>query len=125
MEINEDEGFPGFDLHWNEAVVFSLEILHTVKFRHAFQGAVESVVPPVVRAVQDRRNPALFSDNLGGVMTADVVERAQRAVASADGYDRFASYRRGHELARLFHLIDASDDLPCFAEDREAFKFGN
>ena len=125
VEIHEDQCLPGIHLHRDQAVVFAFKILHTIELGHAFERAVESVVPSVIRAMQDGRLSARFGDDRSCVMPADIEKRPQDAVVSAHGDDGLAGDRRGHELARLCHLIDASDHLPGLAEDDLPFQFGN
>jgi len=118
IEIDEDQRLPGIDLDRNQAVVFALEILHAVELGHALERAVEAVVPAMIGTMQDRRLSAGLSNDCCSVMPADVEKRAQHAVGPANRNDRLASYCRTHKLTRLFHLIDATDDLPSPAEHR-------
>src|SRR6266478_12499 len=125
IEIDEYEGLPDLRLHRDQTVIATLEILHTDEFRHSFQGAVQTIVPAMIGAMQERGDPAGFGNHLGGMMPTDVVEGAQLAIASADGHDRFSGHGRAHKSAGLFDLIGSADRLPGLAEDRQKLKFGD
>src|SRR5258706_7371905 len=118
IEIDEDQHLPSIDSYWDEAIVLSLEILYAVEFGHSFERAVEAVVPSVVGTMQDRRLSAGFGHYCGGVVTAHVVEGAQRSVIAAHCDKRLAGYGCGQELPGLFNLVDAAEHLPRLTEDR-------
>src|SRR5579871_3410532 len=58
VEIDEDKTFPGFDANRYQPVLPAIEILHAFELRHAFQGAIESIIPSVIRTMQQRRHSA-------------------------------------------------------------------
>src|ERR1700678_3685409 len=55
IEIHEDKNLPSFDSDRNKAILCAVEIPHTIELRHAFQGAVQSVLPAMVRTLQNGR----------------------------------------------------------------------
>src|ERR1700689_5265848 len=103
----------------------AIEVLHAVKLRHALERSIETVLPAVVRALQNLSMATGLGDNGCRVMTADIVEGAQRAVGATNNDDRFSGNPRGDEVSRLPQLIRAGDELPCFAENAEPLQFGD
>src|SRR5207245_7377212 len=83
VQVHEDEVLPGVHLHRNQAVFRAVEIADAFKFDHAFQRAVDSVGPAVIRAAKLLRAALRFGDYSGGMMPADVVEGAQLVVFAA------------------------------------------
>src|ERR1700722_12181331 len=75
--------------------------------------------------MQQRSLSAGLSHYGSGVMAAHIEEGAQNAVITANYDDRFSCDGSGDELAGLFHLIGARDQLPGFAEYAEALKVGD
>jgi hypothetical protein len=49
----------------------------------------------------------------------------QLTIISPDRNDGFTRQREGKKIARLFHLIRASNYLPCFAENVLNFEIGH
>ena len=109
VEVDEDETLPGFDSNGDKAVLRAIEIFHAFEFGHTFQGTIEAVVPAVIGTMQERGLAAGFGYDGGGVVTADIVESAQSAVAAADYDDRLAGDPSAYELACRFHLFGAGD----------------
>lgn len=125
VEVDEDEAFPGLDSNGDEAVLRTIKILHTLELRHAFQRAIEAIVPAVIWTMQKRGVAARLSYHRSGVMTANVVEGPQYAVVTTDHNDGLAGDGGGDELARTFHVIGARNELPRFAEHIQTLKFRN
>src|ERR1700722_7006903 len=105
IEIHEHETLPGFNADGDQTILSAVEIFHAVEFRHAFERSVESVFPAVVRALQYRGLTASLRDYCGGVVPADVIEGAQRAVTSAHDYDRLSGETGGNQFSRLGQLV--------------------
>src|SRR5208282_1488847 len=122
VEIDEDEALPGFDTNRDQSVLRAVEILHPLELGHAFQRAVESVIPAVIRTMQERSLAAGFGYDGSGVMAANIVERAQNAVVAADKDYRLPGDNIAYKLARRFQLLRAGDQLPGFAEHAQAFE---
>ena len=125
IEIDEQEVFPDVEAHGNEAVIGAVEIADALEFDHALEGAIVAVGPAVVGAAKLFRATFFLWNDGGGVMPADVVEGAEFAVIAADDEERFAVDVDGEELARIFDLIEAADDLPVGGEDGVAFELGD
>ena len=125
VEVHENETLPSFDANGEQAVLRAVEILHAVELGHAFERAIEAVIPAMIRTMQHGSLSAGLSDNGGGVVTADVVEGAENVVVAANYNDRFTGHRGGHKLTRRLQLVRAGDELPAFAEHIEAFQFGD
>ncbi len=98
VEIDEDEALPGFNPNRNEAVLRAVEILDPFKFRHALQRTIESVIPAVIRTMQERGLAAGFGHHGSCVVAADIEEGTQNAVVAADHDDRLPGYPGAHEL---------------------------
>ena len=116
VEVDEDEALPGFDSNGDKAVLRAIEIFDPFELGHALEGAIETVVPAVIRTMQEGSLAAGFGHDGGGVMTADIVESAQSAVTAADNDDRLTGNEGSHELAGRLHLFSAGHQLPGFAE---------
>src|SRR5208337_1620021 len=114
--------FPGVEAHGNEAVIGAVEIAHALEFHHALEGAIVAVGPAVIRTAELFRATLFFGNDGGGVMAADVVESTEFAVIAADDEERFVVDIDGEELAGIFHLIEAADDLPVGGEDGVALE---
>lgn len=125
VEIDEEEVFPVVEAHGNEAVIGAVEIADAFEFHHALEGAIVAVGPAVIRAAELFRAPFFLGDDGSSVMAADVVEGAELAVITADGEERIFVDVDGEELAGIFHLIEAADDLPVGGEDRVTFELGD
>lgn len=125
VEIDEDEALPGFDADGDEAVLSAVEIFDSFEFGHAFEAAVEAVVPAVIRTVEQRRLSAGLRHYRGGVVAADVIKGAQNAVVTAHYDYGFAGYLSGDEPSRRLYLLGARHWLPSFAEDLQALEFGD
>src|SRR5665811_159303 len=117
VEVHEHEALPGFHADGNQSVLSTIEVLHAIELRHALEKAVEAVFPAVVRTLQNLRVTAGLSHNGGSMVTADVIEGAQRTVGSTNDDDWFSGQPRGYKVPRLLHLIGAGNQLPGFAED--------
>src|ERR1035441_6939953 len=125
VEVHEHKALPGFDLDGNQTVLRAIKVLHAIGLRHALERAVEAVFPSVVRTLQNLRMTAGLSHNGGSVVTADIIEGAQRTVGSANDDDRFSGQPRGYKVTRLLQLVGAGDQLPGLAEDVEPLEFGD
>src|SRR5580700_5134457 len=125
VEVHEDEALPGFDSNGYQAILCAVEILHTFKLGHAFQGTVEAVVPAVIGTMQERSLAAGFGHDRSGVVAANIVESAQSAVVSANHDNRLTGDGGGDELTGRFHLLGARDELPGLAEHAHAFEIGD
>ena len=115
VEVGEDERAPRGDLHRYEMHLRGVEPLDTLHLRRADQGAVETVGPAVVAALQGVALPASLGDGAGAVQ-AHVVECAQRVVI-AEHDDGIVADGGGEVLAVLRHLLAATDELPGVRED--------
>src|ERR1035441_4832505 len=93
VEVHEHEALPGFHADGNQSVLRAIKVLHAIELGHALERAVEAVFPAVVRTLQNLRVTAGLSHNGGSVVTADVVEGAQR------------SEEHTSELKSLRHLV--------------------
>src|SRR5579862_7320744 len=122
VEIYEYKLLPGFRLHREQAVSLTLKIFDAVEFWHAFQRAIQAIVPAVVRTMQERSLAAGLGDDRRGMMTAYVVEAAQNSVMASHHNNRFAGDAGCDKLARLFHLLDPSHHLPGPAENGLSLK---
>src|SRR5882672_10897233 len=69
----------------------AVEIADAFKLDHAFQRAVDSVGPAVIRAAELLSAALRFGDHRGGMMPADVVKRAQLVVFAAGHDDGFTA----------------------------------
>ena len=103
----------------------AIEILDAFEFGHAFERAIEAVIPAVIRAMQNAQLTAGLGYHRSGVMAADVEEGAQDTVVTADYNDGLTCNHSGDELSRGLHLIGTRHQLPRFAEHAEALKFGD
>src|SRR5579864_2280923 len=105
--------------------MLAIEVLHSVELRHALQRTVETIIPTVIGTMQDGSLAARFRNHRSGMVTAYVVEPSQYAISTTHNHNWFASHVYRNELSGRRHLFQASDHLPCLAEDRRALKFGN
>src|SRR5664279_3133477 len=117
IEIDEDKLLPRAYLYRNQSVLGAIESANTFELRSAFQCAVESIAPTVIRAAKNCSIARSFGDDRRRMMAADVVESAKLAIGGADDDERFASELGGYKLSRTLQLIDAGDHLPSPAED--------
>ena len=121
-EVDEDEVFPGIDDDGDKAIVFTPKVADAGKLGHAFESAVEAVVPSVIRAMQKRGASAGLRHDGGRVVATNVVESPQHVVVAADNDYRFPCDSSADELAWRFHLIRVRDELPSLAKYVEAFQ---
>src|SRR6266568_8868619 len=117
IEVDEYELLPSLSLYRNQAILLALETLDAIELRHALQRTIQPIVPSVIRTMQQRGLAALLGDNRSCMMATDVIEAAQRAIVPTNHDNRFASDNRRHKLAGFFNLVDATNQLPCLAED--------
>src|SRR5579862_2153084 len=97
IEIYEHKTFPGFDADGKQTVLSAIKVFDSVEFGHAFERAIQAILPAVIRTLQHGCLTAKLGDHGGGVMPADVVKTAQRAVASAHDYYWLSGEPHGHE----------------------------
>src|SRR5262245_27469145 len=125
IKIDEDETLPGFNADRQQAIIRTIKVFHALEFGHAFQRSVKAVFPSVIGTLQDGSVSARLSDYSGRMMAANVEEGAKDSIRAADYNDRLAGDARGDELSGLLDLLRARDQLPGFAEDIQALKFGD
>ena len=77
VEIHEDKVLPAVDAYGNQAIVRPVEVAHTVEFHHALQCAIIPIGPPVIGAAELFGASLFFRDHRGGMVAANVVERAE------------------------------------------------
>src|SRR5271166_219835 len=116
IEIHKDELLPRRDLHGHQTVLGAIEVAHAFKLRSAFQRAVESVAPAVIRAAEKCGIALNFGDYRRRVMTADIVEGTKLAVGGAHDDKRLAGEVRGDKLSGAPQLVKTGNDLPGSAE---------
>ena len=97
IEVDEDELLPGFHAHGQQSVLRAIEGADAFELRRALQRAVQAVAPAVIRTAQDAGRALLFGHDGGGMMAADVVERAQLVAAAHD--DQRLAGSRGDKLS--------------------------
>src|SRR2546422_646680 len=83
VQIHEYEFLPCLSLNRHQAILLPFEIFHSVELRHSLQRSVQTVVPAVIRTMQDRSLPAGFRNHCSRVMTAHVEERPQHPIVAA------------------------------------------
>src|SRR5712692_4606359 len=125
VQIHEYEFLPRLSLHRHQAILLPFEIFHSIELRHSLQRSVQTIVPAVIRTMQDRSLPAGFRNHCSRVMTAHVEERPQHPIVDAHHHDGLSGHVRGHELSGLLHLLHPADHLPGLAENRPSFEFRN
>src|SRR5215813_11056448 len=76
IKIHKDQRLPCIHVHRNQTVILALKILYTIELRHPLERPVQPIVPTVIWTMQNRGDPALFSDHRCGMMAADVVKRS-------------------------------------------------
>ena len=109
VEVDEDEALPGFDSYGNQTVLRAIKILDSFEFGHTFQRTVESVVPAMIRTVQDGGLAAGFGYDGGSVVATDVVKGAQGPIVTANNYEGFSSNCGRDESPGRLDLIGARD----------------
>src|SRR5580692_7104157 len=125
VEIHEHELFPSLSLHRDQAILLALKILYAVELRHSFQRTIQSIVPTVIRTMQNGSLSARFSNHGGRVVTAHIVEAPQYTIVPADDDDRLSGDTGGDELAGLLNLLTPPYQLPRLAEDCVVFELSN
>src|ERR1022692_146445 len=109
IEIHEHELFPDLDLHRRQAILLAVKVLYPVELRHALQRTVQSIIPTVIRAMQDRSLSARFGNYRGSMVAAHVVEPPQCTVITAHHDNRLSRDIRRNKLPGPLHLLDAAD----------------
>src|SRR5216684_5801134 len=117
VQIHEHEFLPRLSLHRHQAILLPFEIFHSFELRHSLQRSVQTVVPAVIRTMEDGSLPARLRDHRRRVMAAHVEKCAQYAVAATHHHDGLSGHTRGHKLARLLHLLHSRDHLPGLAKN--------
>jgi hypothetical protein len=102
--------------------LLAVEVSHSIELRHPLQGTIETVIPAVIWAMEDRGLPARFTNNRSRVMTAHVEETSQYTVMAAHNDNRFSGDVRSYELAGAFYLLHTSNHLPGLTEDCPSFE---
>ena len=117
VEVHERHRRELFDARLAQPHLLRPEALDALHLARLEQAAVEAVGPTVVAALERGRVAAAFDDP-AGAMRADVPERAQRAVATADHEQRIARHLAGHEVAGVGEARRGARPLPGAREDR-------
>src|ERR1700741_252119 len=74
IQIDENKMLPDLHAHWDETVRAAIEIAHALKFHHAFQRAIVSVRPTVIRATKLLGATLRSSNNGSCVVSANIVK---------------------------------------------------
>ena len=125
IQVNEDETFPSLHANGNKAILRSIEILYAFEFGHAFQRAIEAVVPSMIGTVEKRGVATRLRYDCGGVVAAHIVKGPQDTVSATNHHNGLAGDRCGNELAGSLNLIGARNQLPCLAENVQPLELGN
>src|SRR4051812_31647518 len=125
IQVHEDEFFPSIHLDWEQPILLALKTIHSVKFGHTFERSIQAIVPSMIGTTKEGCLSARLRDHFCRVMPADVEKRAQDTVVAANYNDRFSGNVSRNELPGLFDLLDTTDQLPGFAENRLGLQVGN
>ena len=109
----------------NQTIFLAVEILYSFELGHALEGAVQSVVPTVVRAVKNAGLSARLRYYGSRVVAANIVKAPQDAIVTTNHDDRFSRDAGSNKLAGLLNLLDATDHLPRLAEHSSGFKLSD
>src|SRR5215469_13347781 len=74
IEIHKHKALPVIDANGRQTILGAVEVLNTIKFRHALERSVEPVLPAVVWTLQDLRLAARLCHNRRSMMAAHVEE---------------------------------------------------
>src|ERR1700719_101065 len=105
VEVHENEILPGIYANGHKAVVGAIEIADAVELHHAFERAIDSVSPSMVRAAKLLGAALRLGDDGRSVVPANIVESAEPCVVAAHNDDGFARDVGSEELARVAHLV--------------------
>src|SRR5262249_7917857 len=125
IEVHEHKAFPRLDANRQQTVLRPVELFHPFKFRHAFERTIQTVLPAMVRTLQYLGVTARLGNNRGRMMAAYIEEPPQPAIRASHYDDRLSCNSSCDEIARIFQLIGARDQLPGFAEYIEPFELCN
>src|ERR1700682_426604 len=125
IEVDEDEIFPGFDTDRDESVLRAVEIADTIELDHALKGAVNAVGPAVIGTAKLLGAAVGLRYDGGGMMAANIVERAELRVLATDDDNGLAGNIRGEERTLFANLIQATGDLPGFSKNGRELQFVN
>src|ERR1019366_10338450 len=95
-----------------QSIFRAIERADAFKLERALQRTVEAVAPAMIGTAKDARRALRLGHDGSGVVSADIVERAQPAVTAAHDDERFAGEIAGDVLAGLLHLIGSRPPLP-------------
>src|SRR5215470_4271388 len=90
IKVHEDKDLPSFDFYRNKTIFLALEIFHAIELRHPFERPIQAIVPPMVGTMKDGGTTTRFGHDLGGVVSANVIEGAKLAVGSTHSNDGLA-----------------------------------
>ncbi|MNQ89071.1 hypothetical protein D3C85_1043660 [compost metagenome] len=117
VHVDEDEACVFLDLQLYQAVVTLVEGFDRIAIAHVGQLAVQLEGPGVVRAGDHVLGFAAAFEQLVATVRANVVERAQHAVATTDDDDAFADHFAGN-VGIVFHNFAAVPYAdPALGED--------
>ncbi|MNN18361.1 hypothetical protein D3C81_1315680 [compost metagenome] len=117
VHIDEDEACVFFDAQLHQGRVLFVEVHHVVAVARVGQLAVELEGPGVVRAGDDVLGLAAAAEQLVATVRADVVERAQHAVAAAYHDDALANHFAGDVGVVVCHFAAVADTDPAACEN--------
>src|ERR1700690_133072 len=101
MQIDKYELFPCLYLYRDQAVILAFEVLYSVELRHSFECAIQPVIPPVIRTMQNRGLAARLRHNCSCMMAAHVIKCAQYAITATHCHQGLSRHGGGHKLPRL------------------------
>ena len=117
IEIHKNKIPPCVDANGNQTIVGALEITHAFKLHHAFEDAIVSIRPTVIRTTKLLGTSALLRHYSCGVVAANVVESTELLIITADHNEWLFVDIDGEELAGFAKLVEAPDYLPIRPKD--------
>src|SRR5207248_4780819 len=112
VQIYEDKILPNVQPNRHKSIRCAIEIAYAVELHHAFERAINSVSPAVVRAPELFGAARSLRHDCCCMMAAYIIESAQLPIVAAHDHDRLARHVCGEELTLLAKLVGASYDLP-------------
>src|SRR5713226_1215052 len=125
VEIDEDKVLPDFRANGKQSILRPVKIADAFELRNAFESAVGSVGPAVIRAAKLRGVPLGFGHYGGRMVAANVEEAAHHSVFTADDYNRLIGPLRRQKTSFLTQLICSANGLPGAAKHCLPLQFGH
>src|SRR6516164_6599829 len=115
IEVHEYETLPHFDSDRHKAVVRAAEVLHAFELGHAFERTIQTILPTVVRTLQDLRLSTRLRNNGGRMMATHVEKSAQRPIHAAHNNDGLTRDACRDKVSSILQLACTCDELPRLA----------